>query len=57
MSRILGNLFANLIVVLLMLLSAIESWSFSDNHKMPDYLHDNLCAAVDVLRHEMMGGK
>lgn len=53
----LGNLFANLIVVLLMLLSAIESWSFSDNHKMPDYLHDNLCAAVDVLRHEMTGGK
>lgn len=42
---------------LLMLLSAIESWSFSDKHQMPDYLHERLCTAVDVLRHEMMGGK
>lgn len=34
---------------LLMLLSALESWSFSTGKIMPDYLHGTLVAAVDVL--------
>jgi hypothetical protein len=31
------------------LLSAMESWSFSTANRLPDYLHDDLCAAVKNL--------
>lgn len=31
------------------LLSALESWSFSTANRLPDYLHDDLCAAVKNL--------
>jgi hypothetical protein len=31
------------------LLSAMESWSFSTENRLPDYLHDDLCAAVKNL--------
>ena len=31
------------------LLSALESWSFSTETHLPDYLHDDLCMAVVVL--------
>ena len=40
---------------LLMLLSAIESWSFADKHLMPDYLHDRLDNSIDLLRVELLG--
>jgi len=31
------------------LLSAMESWSFSTKSELPDYLHDDLCLAVEKL--------
>ena len=34
---------------ILMLLSAVESWSFSTGKTMPDYLHERLLIAVEVL--------
>ena len=40
---------------LLMLLSAIESWSFADKHRMPDYLYDRIDKSIDLLRVELLG--
>ena len=37
------------ILDLLMLLSALESWGFSSNTLLPDYLHDRLGESVDLL--------
>jgi len=34
---------------ILMLLSALESWSFSTKHDLPDYLHERLCSIIDQL--------
>jgi len=31
------------------LLSALESWSFSTKTSIPDYIHENLCEAIEVL--------
>jgi hypothetical protein len=31
------------------LLSALESWSFSVQSRLPDYLHETLCAQVEIL--------
>ena len=31
------------------LLSALESWAFSTNNNLPDYLHEDLSRAVAVL--------
>jgi hypothetical protein len=31
------------------LLSALESWAFSTNNMLPDYLHDDLCVTQKVL--------
>jgi hypothetical protein len=31
------------------LLSALESWGFSIKERLPDYLHEDLCSAVEVL--------
>ena len=31
------------------LLSALESWAFSTKTMLPDYLHDDLCVAVNLL--------
>jgi hypothetical protein len=31
------------------LLSALESWSFSNKNELPDYLHEDLCLALDKL--------
>lgn len=42
------------ILELLMLLSALESWSFSAGQRLPDYLHDRLCAGVDALCGEVL---
>ena len=39
---------------LLMLLSALESWSFSEKHRLPDYLHESLTESVEVLRREIL---
>ena len=34
---------------LIKLLSAIESWAFSTKTQLPDYLHEDLCIAVEKL--------
>ena len=31
------------------LLSALESWAFSTKNLLPDYLHEDLCIAVEKL--------
>jgi len=33
----------------MMLLSALESWAFSTKNLLPDYLHEDLCIAVEKL--------
>lgn len=37
------------ILDLLMLLSALESWAFSKQTMLPDYLHERLCKQVEML--------
>jgi hypothetical protein len=37
------------------LLSALESWSFSMKERMPDYLHEDLCKALEVLDPIVLG--
>lgn len=39
---------------LLMLLSALESWSFSEKHSLPPCLRERLTESVDVLRREIL---
>ena len=39
---------------LLMLLSAMESWSFSTKERLPDYQNDMLSEAVSVLSAEVL---
>lgn len=41
---------------LLMLLSALESWSFAADHRLPESLATRLDAAVAVLRAEVLEG-
>lgn len=31
------------------LLSALESWAFSNKALLPDYLHDDLCVSMKLL--------
>jgi len=39
---------------LLMLLSALESWGFSEGKPIPDYLLERLIENVESLRTEML---
>lgn len=39
-----------------MLLSAMESWSFAAEHRLPEMLATRLDSAVDALRSEVLGG-
>lgn len=39
---------------LLMLLSALESWSFSTGRPLPDYLLERLDVALAALRDEVL---
>jgi hypothetical protein len=36
-------------IKLIKLLSALESWAFSTKNLLPDYLHEDLCLAVEKL--------
>jgi hypothetical protein len=36
-------------IKMIKLLSALESWSFSAKTDLPDYLHEDLCLAVEKL--------
>jgi hypothetical protein len=42
---------------LIMLLSAMESWSFSVQPHFPDYLYEKLCNAVELLTNEVLESK
>ena len=39
---------------LMMLLSALESWSFSTGHRLPDHTFDELNDLVELLRKEVL---
>lgn len=39
---------------LIKLLSAIESWGFANKQMMPDYLHESLQSAMDMLTKEVL---
>ena len=36
------------------LLSAVESWSFADNHRMPDYLYERIDESMKLLEKEVL---
>jgi len=36
------------------LLSALEAWSFANNHRLPDYLLQDLDKTVEVLSAEVL---
>jgi len=42
------------ILQLIKLLSAVESWSYADKHRMPDYLYDRIDEAMKVLEQEVL---
>jgi hypothetical protein len=42
---------------LMRLLSALESWGFSNGKPFPDYLHDQLVNAVDALERKILAGQ
>lgn len=37
------------------LLSAMESWAFSNKTLLPDYLHDDLVRSMEVLERIVLG--
>ena len=39
---------------LIKLLSAVESWSFADKHRMPDYLYEKIDEGIKVLEKEVL---
>lgn len=45
------------ILEILMLLSALESWSFSMRQTLPDYLHERLTDIVTDLSKQVLDGK
>lgn len=42
---------------LIMLLSALESWAYAEGKRMPDYLSDDMSAALEKLCKEVLGNK
>lgn len=41
---------------ILMLLSALESWGFSNKQMFPDYLHERLADTMKLLETEVLNG-
>lgn len=39
---------------MIMLLSAVESWSFSTKERLPDYLHERLADIVEHLSKQVL---
>lgn len=39
----------------LMILSAVESWSFADKHRMPDYLYERIDKLIDAMIRQLIG--
>ena len=42
------------LISLLKLISAVESWSFSCNHRLPDYLLNKIDAAMLMVEREIV---
>ena len=42
------------ILQIIKLLAAIESWSFADKHRMPDYLYERIDEAMTLLEQEVL---
>lgn len=42
---------------MLMLLSAMESWSFALKERLPDYLHENLATNMEILANIILEDK
>ena len=42
------------LLALMRLLSALESWSFSENKRLPCFLHDQLSRLVERLEEEIL---
>ena len=41
---------------MLILFSAIESWSFSLNSRLPDFMHERLAETMQLLEKEVLDG-
>lgn len=41
------------ILEIIKLLSALESWSFTDKHDMPDYLYEKITESLHALQAEI----
>lgn len=42
------------LIQLIKLLSALESWSFANNQRLPDYLVEQIDTAMQVLEQEVL---
>jgi hypothetical protein len=42
------------LIQLIKLLSALESWSFANNHRLPDYLVEQIDTAMQMLEQEVL---
>lgn len=42
------------LIELIKLLSALESWSFSDKHRLPDYLLEKLDSTIELVTNEVL---
>jgi len=42
------------ILQIIKLLSAVESWSYADKHRMPDYLYERIDEAMTLLEQEVL---
>ena len=42
------------LLALMRLLSALESWSFATEHRMPDYLLEDISKYVEILEREIL---
>ena len=42
------------LIELIKILSALESWSFADKHRLPDYLLDKLELQIEILTNEVL---
>jgi len=42
------------LIELIKLLSALESWSFADKHRLPDYLLEKLDLQIEIVTNEVL---
>ena len=41
-------------IEIIKLLSALESWSFAEKHRLPDYLLENIASFMEKLEAEVL---